>query len=482
MALKGFNYTEEYQNLLIACLVRHGEEFIYLLNELKPNYFTGVQSTLAARCLITYQKHYNRYPTFPVLRELMLRESAKVPEKDDSESVEQYIAELREMDTSDWQQVRDKIGEFLRERAYVAALILSAEMMQKGETPEGGFAAMFDVASRVGENLDDLGILLHKPESIRHVVTTITSATYGVGTGYPLLDKIWKRGWGPGWLVVPLAPPKRYKTGLCINLACNMASPGVGADVIYYACEIDEKLAMARALCHIAGLSFDYMYESPEKFIEAAIEIVKTAVVGNVLFKSFSSKAAAISDLRGHAMLVKKQLKGFDPRAIFVDYAETVKPDDVSKNDPEYRRSAAVYTGARQLGKDMGACVVMPDRCNKETTDRPTPSMTSFQGSFEKAGIVDVAFGLCATDEEHRNHQIRLFNFLNRHGPQFQHLAGTVDPETWRIEFGREIEWDEEKAAKEDQDEKHRSKGGRGTWGKKRKGDQSHLPADLQEA
>jgi len=116
----------------------------------------------------------------------------------------------------------------------------------------------------------------------------------------------------------------------------------------------------------------------------------------------------------------------------------------------------------------------MPDRCNRDATDKPVPSMTSFQGSFEKAGIVDVAFGLCATDDEHRGNVLRLFNFLNRHGASGQHLRGRVDPLTWRMEFNEEVAYAEEKEMQEQAEESKRGRGGRG----KRSG----VPAELAEA
>jgi len=61
--------------------------------------------------------------------------------------------------------------------------------------------------------------------------------------------------------------------------------------------------------------------------------------------------------------------------------------------------------------------------------------MTAFQGAFEKAGIVDVALGLCATDEERLANTLRVFTILNRHGPQFQHIRGRVDPARYKIEL-----------------------------------------------
>ena len=77
----------------------------------------------------------------------------------------------------------------------------------------------------------------------------------------------------------------------------------------------------------------------------------------------------------------------------------------------------------------------MPDRCNKETVDRPTPDMKAFQGAFQKGAIVDVAFGLCATEDEMKANVLRWFNFLNRHGQAYQHIAGKVKPDTWLVEL-----------------------------------------------
>ncbi len=645
---QNFPYTAEYQNLLIACLVEKSAEFEWIAPELRPNYFTGSQPTVVARCLIEYHKSYSRFPSWTVLRELSLRESAKVKDDNSDDSINEFLDEVKKLDTRDWEHVRDNVTGFLRERAYVVALQKAVKYLQDDKVPETGLSPLFDEASKVGQNLDDMGFIFHA--DVDRVVKMVTANTYGVQTGFPMLDKIWKNGWGPGWLIVPLAPPKRfkcqhpdteilmkdgatkriceikvgdqvmgddstprnvlscgdgygplyrveqangddyivnedhvlclkrpgctafaeitakdylrqpkrfkqqwkgYKVGVefresplpsdpyckgrqlgseaaknipfayrvnsrrvrlkllaglidesgiyasscgfiftsaseelckdacwiarslgfkasvkcgkkrcvvriqgkiseipvvllheapwkdsdnahdctsikvsrisdgkwfgievdgdhrylhsdftvthnsatCINLATNMISPQIAGDVIYYACEISQELAMTRAMCNISGLSGDYMFETPEKFAADVKKKMEEAVAGNLLFKSFASKAASITDIRSHARAAVKQY-GLNLKAIFIDYAETVK-GDADKNEPEYRKSAAVYTGARALGAELGCCVVMPDRCNKDTTDKPVPSMTSFQGSFEKAGIVDVAFGLC---------------------------------------------------------------------------------------
>lgn len=96
----------------------------------------------------------------------------------------------------------------------------------------------------------------------------------------------------------------------------------------------------------------------------------------------------------------------------------------------------------------------MPDRCTRDTVTQPVPDMQSFQGAFAKGGIVDIAFGICATDAELLNNVLRFFIFLNRHGPALQHFQGTVDPAAYRIEINKEIEYDPDEALA--------AKGGRG--------------------
>jgi hypothetical protein len=83
----------------------------------------------------------------------------------------------------------------------------------------------------------------------------------------------------------------------------------------------------------------------------------------------------------------------------------------------------------------------MPDRCNRQTVGLAVPSMKSFQGSFEKAGIVDAAIGICATEEEDKHDRVRYFVFLNRHGEAHKHYGGKVDPQRMIMTVGQEIDY-----------------------------------------
>jgi hypothetical protein len=258
-------------------------------------------------------------------------------------------------------------------------------------------------------------------------------------TGYAELDRIWKFGWGPGWLIVPLAPPKRLKTCFCLNLALNMSCK-INADVLYYACEISQELAAMRAIYNLSGFTEEDIFRSPEKYKPLVVQALKQKMFGNVWFKGFPAKGVNLQQIRDHAKQVI-QIFNLKPKAIFIDYAETVKPTAVDKNTPDYRQQADVYVQARALGTELGCCVVMPDRCTKETVGRKVPSMKSFQGAFEKAGIVDVAIGLCADDREQMQNRVRYFIFLNRHGKSLLHFSGRVEPELMRMTIDKQIDY-----------------------------------------
>jgi hypothetical protein len=210
-----------------------------------------------------------------------------------------------------------------------------------------------------------------------------------------------------------------------------------------------------RALCNITGWTQDNFTATPEKGILAAGKALKRDLWGNILFKGYPSKSTTISQIKSHAHQVI-DIYGLNPKAIVIDYAETVRPDKVDKEQPDWRQQADIYTQARALGAELGCAVIMPDRCNKETVGKRVPSMKSFQGAFEKAGIVDAAIGLCATDDEYKHDRVRYFVFLNRHGEAYKHYDGKIDPQRMRMTVGQEIDYNPED---EDEDAKPKHRG-----------------------
>jgi hypothetical protein len=188
------------------------------------------------------------------------------------------------------------------------------------------------------------------------------------------------------------------------------------------------------------------MHKSPEMFIQktktglGAWFAEEDGFYGQILLKGYAAKTASIADIRAHALAAIEAF-GVRPKAIVIDHAETVKIGKRTEEASDHRSQADIYTEAKALGQELGCIVIMPDRCNKETVQQTTPSMTSFQGSFEKAGIVDVAIGLCQTDIERVNNTIRYFVFLNRHGPQYDYFEGTVGKDRFSMTIDKDLDY-----------------------------------------
>jgi replicative DNA helicase len=388
-------FTDDFQDLILGCAVQHPDDFVCFGPIINSKHYVGVQATIAARVISDYYEQNGTFPSWTIFDQNVIRRAGKVGITDDEQSkAKEYVEKLRQLVSTDIRgpadvkHVAGQVVEFCRHQAMLAAIKKNIERLKEGKPLD---IAVCENALQIGQDLNNIGVLLsgNDPDLAMDVIDRVTTRGYGVRTGYTFLDNIWKNGWAPGWLIVPLAPPKRFKTTFCVNLALNIAGPSIGADVLYYTCEISDDLAAIRAMCNIAQVPMDSMYESPEKFKVNVKSQMQNFLSGEILVKGYASRTATIADLKAHAKMAIQ--KGLRPKAIVIDYADTVKPSGTHKEKKDHLLQADVYTEARAMGAELGCCVIMPDRCTRETVSMPVPSMQSFQGAFEKAGIVDIA-------------------------------------------------------------------------------------------
>jgi hypothetical protein len=445
-----FYFGNDMQDLLLACMLQMRSEFHVLASLVKPQFMWGMDAMRIAAAMQDYHEEQGIYPGL-VAVDNYLHEKYSRDKADIYAEAHDYLEKLKKIDTKDWQWVKKVTVKFCKERALICAIKEAADLVKTDKVPEGGFTPMFDKAMSIGRDLSDLGMSF--VGDAERIVLQATEKTWGIRTGYHLLDGIWRNGWGPGWLVVPLAPPKSYKSTFCVNLALNIAKKATNADmcpIFYYACEISAELTALRGYSIVAGVPLDSMYDDVPKFIAKAKRGLEkwfgiaNGKYGQILMKSYAAKTATIADIRAHALAAIEAF-GIRPRVIVIDHAETIKPNKTNEKEraSDHRAQADIYTDARALGQELQCVVIMPDRCNKETVQQPVPNMTSFQGSFEKAGVVDVAIGLCQTDIERARNFIRYFVFMNRHGRQYDYFLGSVGADRFSMTIDEKTDYEE---------------------------------------
>lgn len=436
MRWETYNFTDDFQDMILACLIRRPDEFYAFGEIIKPEFFTGPAACEMVFRLNEYKKKYGKFPNFTTLGNFAFTKAANV-NVDHAKDTLDYVEKLAAIDTADFKAVIDLSVKFAQERSLFDAIRKIHGAQTEGKMEGLDPLEVMRKAMQVGMDLSNDGVSLYHDTD--KILDTVMNRDYGVQCGYHEFEKLWKYGWGPGWLIVLLAPPKRYKTAFAINLALNIVKKQ-DADVLYYACEITQELAATRALMNITNWTQDDFFEHKERGKMAAKKAVKRDLWGNVWFKGYPSKSVTMSEIKAHAHHVIRTYD-LNPKAIIIDYAETVRPDMIDKSAPDWRQQADIYTQARALGAEFGCCVIMPDRCNRETVGKKVPSMKSFQGAFEKAGIVDAAIGLCATDDEYKHDRVRYFVFLNRHGEAYKHYDGKVDPLRMKMTVEGEIDY-----------------------------------------
>jgi replicative DNA helicase len=455
--LERYNFSSDFQDLILASICRFPEKFVGIDTILESRFFTGVNAGTTAEMILEYYLKYSAFPTFTSLGQLASRRSKKSADGDIGHDLTEYIKKLSEVDCRDVDYAKEQVVKFSVERALLLAATEVARTVQEGKEPTYNIVEKFQSALSIGANLQNFGYdaNLDAPE----VINRLLHVDVGINSGFDLFDNnVWKHGMRAGWLIVPLAPPKSYKTTVCLNMARHIAGPNIGENVVYYACEIDEVLALQRYYQAIAEKTEEDLYENTADFCAALEAGLSTKLKANLFIKHFPSKSASINDIRAHLKTLIA-VKGWSPRVVFIDYAETIKPTEKQKDSSEHRSNSSIYVEARALAQEFNVTVIMPDRCNRETVEQVVPTSTSFQGAIEKGGIVDVAFGLCGTPEELTEGIIRFFFFLNRHGPPFLHFRGRVDKELMTISVNEKLDWDALKALEDNQ--KHRREGRR---------------------
>lgn len=444
MAFEKYSFDSDFQDVVIACFIRHPEKFALYAKIIEPAFFSGLERVVAARAIMEYFKEHSRFPTMEIFSQTVYDDLLDNDLLDKEEDAKLYVNKIRKQDTGDYAYILSKIKSFAVHRACAVAFRKALDKLQKGGEPDADLPKMFERALAVGKSLEDREYNLKLDSDT--IIDKVTAAGYGTRTGFPLLDAIWPYGWGPGWLIVPLAPPKNFKTTMCINIALSVVGPSVREPVFYYPCEINQEQTALRAFANLTGIPFSEVFKTPGKYKKETRLAIDRSCEADFIMKSFNSRMATVNDIRLHAKEMQAEY-GIDPKMIVIDHAECIKPSTTAKGRSDWREQGEIYVEARALGSELDCCVVMPDRCNRETVGRAVPDMRSFQGALEKAGHVDIGIGLCATEQERMDNVLRLFTFVDRHAPPFQHIRASIEPDIFRITLEEKIAYNPEETS-----------------------------------
>jgi hypothetical protein len=208
------DFREEYQEMLLACMMQEPDALAEIIHDIKPKYFTGVQPTLTARCIVEHHAKYRRVPSWTALEQRLDEVTRGMPESEGGLALD-YVRKLRDMDCGDWKFVRDNFGKFLQERALVDAIRQTVTLVQDGKIPPEGFVDLFAKAMQVGQGMPRrLEAARLKPgdepppEREVFLLNGVVISTPGNLTNIVGLSKAGKSGFIGGMLGATMADPR----------------------------------------------------------------------------------------------------------------------------------------------------------------------------------------------------------------------------------------------------------------------------------
>jgi len=197
-------------------------------------------------------------------------------------------------------------------------------------------------------------------------------------------------------LIIFLAGPKSFKTGLMLNIAVDYAQSGV--PVYYIDCEngedaIDDRIHQAMLKCTY-GEYKKGVYKKELKSINARSK----SFGGEIAYGYYPANTCTVNDVVNRLDLLKEE-RGFIPKIVFWDYPDLFLPIDKSIKEKRLI-SQAVYHDIIKFNKKRSTCSFGVSQTNRVAFDKKFISAKDFGEDFGKAANCHASFALCRTAEE----------------------------------------------------------------------------------
>jgi replicative DNA helicase len=404
MASYGENYSHQFgaafQTHILAVIARTPTFALRYRTVLHPDFFEAQDHRVLAKVLLGYVDQYDSLPTETTLLECLKEQTSK----DQFASLGPTVGGLYQEDISDADAVMDRVIEFGQNQAMVNAVIRGAERLETGNRD---IRPLIDEALLVGQDLLDLGHnytkdaedrfnwYLHPEEQSKNVVPT----------GITHMDQAMRGGLGRGEMGVVLAPPKRGKTTLLINIGYGALLDPRALNVVHFTLEMSKQKVARRYDDRLMGKLTKTRSTDPQKYVEELRERVNTLVRGQLFIKEYATRQATVADMRSYLTILSSQ--GFKPDCVIVDYADIVKP---GRRLGEMRHEqAGIYEDLRAMAGEFDVVVWAASQANRGSLDKEVITIQDFAESFEKSAIVDAAWAFCQTLDERMDFECRLF-------------------------------------------------------------------------
>ena len=400
-----FDFPEDFQAKLVAFCLRDSEFLARVDGLLKPQYFErAVDGTLASLALNYYAK-YRRCPDRSVLGVLIKSAVEKKQiRRDLIEEIKGSLRSVWDADIGDREFVVEQVEVFAQQRAWEAAILKSAELLDKRDFDQ--IKKEIEAAALVGAN-DDLGAYDYFANIEARTIERNERAAglippKGITTGIKALDDaLMHQGWGRRELSVIMGPAKAGKSMALLEFSKNAALKGFNS--LYITLEVDSEVLADRLDANLSNYMMKELTHKGSAVEEQVKRIMATA--GKFLIHRYAPGSFTPGDLR--RLLRRYKAKGVVFDLVTVDYGDLMAPDFRTRDNP-IEDSKNVWVGLRAVAVDEGIAVLTATQTNRDGAKASVAKATDVAEDFNKIRIADIVISINRTDEEKLRNEARL--------------------------------------------------------------------------
>ena len=360
-------YNKDVQQLFLEMMLNDAESYARVQNIFNPQYFQRELQPVA-KFIKNYSNDYKKLPNIEMVK-------AKT-------NVELKSAE--NIDPAHYNWFLDDFENFCRHKALEAAILTSADMLEKGEY--GAVEEKIKEAVEVGLT-KDLGVDYFEDPKGR--LKELKDNHGKISTGWSQMDKKLFGGFNKGELNLFAGGSGAGKSLFLQNMAVNWVEQGL--NVVYITLELSELLCAMRIDCMISDTPAREVFKNLDN-VELKVK-AKAKESGKLIIKYLSSGSTALS--------IRTYIKEFELKhkvkcdAVLVDYLDLMMPVSrrVSPSDL-FVKDKYVSEELRNLAVDTDILLVTASQLNRDAVEEIEFDHSHIAGGLSKIQTSDNVIGI----------------------------------------------------------------------------------------
>ena len=351
---KTYQYGEDFQQKIVALLVRDSKFLISYFDVLSPSFFDFDYLSTISRLVLDYGSKYHASPSKEVLESMVYDYSVKNGYSNEYfEKLVNNLHDIYETDLSDSDGIKEQVRKFGRRQVLIQSIEDCIQSLKGDEDLDKAYGVL-EKARHVGSLAEDEGLDFFElaPTLGAMLRSEDSPYTHRIPTLIPALDKAMRGGIGSGEVAYVIGGSGQGKSMVMTHLGY-VASEHENQNVYHFTLELSKTDVALRYAARFSGISMDNIltheaefvnrmqkYQSYDKFVH--IQYFKPGCITVGHLGSYISRRVAVS--------------GKNPGLIIIDYADLLIPVKFTGNT--YVDAGNITNDLISLASDLECPVV----------------------------------------------------------------------------------------------------------------------------